>query len=118
MTRLNGFANQMALFDSAQVIAGHSALQKHLEETQTLALRMAQMVAIDAELTATWLQNRRPRKGKRISLVERLALARRTRAHGRSGRDALLQVVTGLRRMADLHGTYMDQEKKAQPKRR
>jgi len=118
MNRFNSFERQMALFDGAKVIAGHSALQNHLADTETLALRMAQMVFLDAELTATWLQDRKPRRGKRIPLMERLSLARRTRAHGRSGRDALLQVVTSLNRMADLHNTYIEQERNARPQRR
>ncbi|GGK94266.1 hypothetical protein Ppa06_64620 [Planomonospora parontospora subsp. parontospora] len=115
MTRVESLEAQMLAFDTAEVVAGHAALDTYLENVQTLARTLALMLNQDGELAATWLRNRRLKKG-RIPVWVRAALARRTRGHSRNAADALLEAVSALQKMAALHADYEAQERAAPPK--
>lgn len=106
----------MEAFESAAILASHEAFENYLDNLQAIARTMALMVNQDAELAATWLRHRKPRKGPRIGLLDRVTLSRRTRAHGRNAADALLEAVASLRKAAEVHAEYVRLEKKASPK--
>lgn len=117
MSRTDSLGTQMAKFETAEVIAGHEAFENHLTNVQAMARTLALMVTQDSELVATWLRHRKPRKGPRVPLVERVSLSRRTRSHGRSAADALLEVISALNKMAAVHADYVEREKNASPER-
>jgi hypothetical protein len=113
--RTDNLGTQMQKFETAEVIASHEAFENHLTNVQSMARTLAMMITQDSELVATWLRHRKPRKGPRVPLVERVGLARRTRSHGRSAADALLEVISSLNKMAAVHADYVQREKKAPP---
>lgn len=118
MSRSDNVRTMVAKFDTAEVVAGHTAFAEHLENTAKLARSLALMISQDAEIAATWLRHRRPKKGRRISLVERVALARRTRGHGRNAADALAEAAKALAKAAGVHEEYQRLEGKAAKSRR
>lgn len=115
MSRTESLDAQMVAFENAEIIAGHEAFENYLYNAQTMARTMALMLAQDGELAATWLRHRKPKKGKRIPLLERVGLSRRTRAHSRNAADALLEAASGLQKMAAVHAEYMRLEKASAP---
>jgi hypothetical protein len=113
--RIGDLSMQMVAFENAEILAGHEHFEEHLFNVQSIARIMALMLVQDGELAATWLRHRKPKKGKRIALLERAGLSRRTRAHSRNAADALLEVVSSAQRMAALHAEFMRREKEAPP---
>ncbi|SNT60604.1 hypothetical protein SAMN05216276_107830 [Streptosporangium subroseum] len=113
--RTEDLGTQMVAFENAEIIAGHEAFENHLYTVQSMARTMALMLVQDGELVATWLRHRKPKKGKRIALLERVGLSRRTKAHSRNAADALLEAVSCLQKMAGVHAEYMRAEKGSSP---
>ncbi|MEV4249323.1 hypothetical protein AB0J63_38650 [Streptosporangium canum] len=116
-TRSEDLGTQMARFETAEIIASHEAFDNHLYNVQAMARTMALMLVQDGELAATWLRHHKPKKGKRVPLLDRVGLSRRTKAHSRNAADALLEAVSSLQKMAGVHAEYMRMEKESSPVR-
>lgn len=115
MSRTDSLDTQMVAFENGEIIASPEAFENYLLNAQSMARTMALMLAQDGELVATWLRHRKPRKGPRIPLLERVGMSRRTRAHSRNAADALLEAVSALQKMAAVHAEYMRMEKTSAP---
>ena len=113
--RSEDLGTQMVKFETAEIISGHDALENHLYTVQQMARTLALMVVQDGEIASTWLRHHKPKRGKRVPLLERVGLSRRTKAHSRNAADALLEVVSSLQKMAGVHDEYVRAEKAAPP---
>lgn len=110
MADLAGMAHE---FENDEPIANHKAQQEYLNNLERLLERMALMARQDADIAATWLSRRRPKKGRRVPWTERVRLSRRTRGHGRHVGDSLVQAAKAVRKWRHLHEEFMDKERKA-----
>ncbi|WP_436764384.1 hypothetical protein [Streptosporangium sp. V21-05] len=111
--RSEDLGSQMVKFETAEIIAGHEALENHIYNVQALSRTLALMLVQDGELVSTWLRHHKPKKGKRVPLLDRVGLSRRTRAHSRNAADALLEAVSSLQKMAGVHDEYVRLEKES-----
>ncbi|MEU4834150.1 hypothetical protein [Streptosporangium sp. NPDC023615] len=114
--RSDDLGTQMVRFETAEIITSHEAFENHLYTVQQMAWTLALMVVQDGEIASTWLRHHKPKKGKRVPLLERVALSRRTRAHSRNVADALLEAVSSVQKMAGVHAEYLGAEKASTPK--
>ncbi|ACZ92012.1 hypothetical protein [Streptosporangium roseum] len=110
-TRTDDLGTQMIAFENAEIIASHEAFENHVHNAQRMARTLALMLVQDGEIVSTWLRHRKPKKGKRVPLLERVSLSRRTRAHSRNAADALLEAVSSLQKMTGVHAEYVRTEK-------
>jgi hypothetical protein len=100
MPDLAGMADE---FENAEPISGDEAHAAYLDNVEALLARWALIARQDAEIAATWLSRRKPKKGRRVPWRERVKLSRRTRAHGRHVGDALMQAVKQIRKWREVH---------------
>ncbi|WP_214103270.1 hypothetical protein [Acrocarpospora catenulata] len=107
------FAAKVATFEQAEPIRSHDAFRDYLDLAESMFTTAAMMGHQDAEIAATWLSRRKPKKGKRVPWIERTRLARRTRGHGRHLSDQLHLAINALRAMRAVHAEFEAKEKKA-----
>lgn len=103
-------AEQVKAFDTAQVTGSHDGVAAYLDNSEGMSRNLAVMLAMDADLAATWLRHRKPARGKRVPYRDRWQLSRRIRGHGKNGADALLEAAKYIRRMKEVHEDFVAAE--------
>lgn len=93
-------------FENDEPIANDDAHDGYLDNVEALLMRWALIARQDADIAATWLSRRKPKKGKRVPWRERIKLTRRTRGHGRHVGDALMQAVKQVKKWRDTHEEF------------
>lgn len=96
-------AGMVGEFEDGEPIANDQAHADYLDNIEMLLQRWALIARQDADIAATWLNKRKPKKGKRVPWKERIRFSRRTRGHGRHVGDALMQAVKQVRKWRDVH---------------
>jgi len=110
---MGDLARRVGEFETAAPLVSHAGHAAYLENLEQLLRSAAVMFGQDGDLAGTWLRKRKPKRGRFIHLRERIALGRRTRAHGRHGADALIKAAEKIRNLQHFHEELVEQEKKA-----
>ncbi|MFI6603753.1 hypothetical protein ACIBHX_46620 [Nonomuraea sp. NPDC050536] len=100
-------------FETSYPTESFEAQLAYLDLLEALFQRASLTIQIDAELAATWLWKRKPRKGKRVPRQDRRRLCRRTRAHGRHSGNAWAEAIRFVRRQRDVIEEFIKIEKAA-----
>lgn len=109
-------ARRIGDFESDKPVASHEAHTKYLENLESLLRAAAVMYNQDSQIGGTWLRKRRPKRGRFLHIRERIAFARRTKAHGQHGAKALVHAADKVRDMVAFHKEFVASEKKAAAK--
>lgn len=96
-------AGMVGDFEDGEPIANAAAHADYLDNLVTMFERWALMTRQDADIAATWLSRRKPKKGRRVPWKDRIQLSRRTRGHGRSAGDALAQAAKQIKKWRDVN---------------
>lgn len=111
------FSRLVTDFETAQPLVSHDAFGDYLDTVDAMLRTLAMMTVQDAEITATWLRRRRPKKGRRVPWADRTKLARRARGHGRHLAKSLDEGRRFVARMREVHEEFVEKERMAAKKR-
>lgn len=110
---MSDLPSKVHAFENAEPIANHTSHEAYLDNLVVMLERMALMAYQDADIAATWLSRRKPKKGRRVPWRDRVRLSRRTRGHGRHAGDALVEAAKRVKKWRDIHTEFVEKEKAA-----